>query len=76
MFFRRIYYRIWKSWEYKNRPEFVISKGSQYCNYFGMDKDHNKVLTKELFLFKNGFIMRTADFLVKLLIIFKPKQEL
>ena len=99
--------RIWKSWEYKNRPEFVISKGSQYCNYvrlmkkisgksfffffpfiytfifvcsqtyiwqFGMDKDYNKVLTEELFLFKNGFIMCTTDFLVNLLKIFKPKQ--
>uniref|UniRef100_A0A7N2N8R8 NB-ARC domain-containing protein n=1 Tax=Quercus lobata TaxID=97700 RepID=A0A7N2N8R8_QUELO len=65
---------MWKSGEYKNRPEFVISKGSQYCNYFGTDKDHNKVLTEELFLFKNGFIMHTADFLVKLLKIFKPKQ--
>ena len=39
-----------------------------------MDKDYNKVLTEELFLFKNGFIMCTTDFLVNLLKIFKPKQ--
>ena len=53
---------------------FIFVCSQTYIWQFGMDKDHNKVSTEELFLFKNGFIMRIADFLVKLLKNLKPKQ--
>ena len=53
---------------------FIFVCSQTYIWQFGMDKDYNKVLTEELFLLKNGFIMCTTDFLVNLLKIFKPKQ--